>query len=217
MELSTTNEEEKSYAFGRSTVHSVSQPHQLERISISLVMDQSKAEDLAKAEDLVKGFLGFNDERGDILRSLVTEIPGLERDGEGLPILPEPIKAPEPTSPAVSIILEYGLELIAGIAFLMVLLKSLKGGRADAADSRASGTLTPAGAGGATAGPGGTRRKGTTGAADGDGDVFEEEVDMDALARAHIEELLRAEPEKVSALLSRWALSEDVYAEAGGR
>ena len=45
------------------------------------------------------------------------------------------------------------------------------------------------------------------------GDVADEEVDIDALARAHIEELLQNEPERVSALLSRWALSEDRFAE----
>lgn len=117
----------------------------------------------------------------------------------------------------MSIFLEYGLELIAGIAFLVVLLKSLKSGRAGAAGANSAGTLTPAGAGGAAAGPGGVRRKGAGGGTDADDELFEEEIDMDALARAHIEELLRAEPEKVSALLSRWALSEDVYAGAGGR
>ena len=38
-------------------------------------------------------------------------------------------------------------------------------------------------------------------------------MDLDALARAHIEELLQHEPERVSALLSRWALSEERFAE----
>lgn len=96
MELATTNEEEKAYAFGRSTIHSVSQPHQLERLSISLVVDESKSADLLKAEELVRGSLGFNDERGDTLNSVVTQIHGLQRDGEGLPVLPEPIQAHEP-------------------------------------------------------------------------------------------------------------------------
>ncbi|MDG1492178.1 MAG: hypothetical protein P8R43_09820, partial [Planctomycetota bacterium] len=41
----------------------------------------------------------------------------------------------------------------------------------------------------------------------------DEEVDLDALARARIEELLQSEPERVSALLSRWALSEERFAE----
>ena len=219
MELSTTNEEEKAYSFGRSTIHSVSQPHQLERLSISLVVDQSKSEELTKAEDLVKGFLGFNEERGDTLKSFAAEIPGLERNGEGVPVLPEPVKAPEPTSPMISILLEYGLELVAGIAFLVVLLKSLKGSRASAPRTAPDGTIIPAGSGGAAAASGGSRRRSGQGGSSGeaDGDPFEEEVDMDALARAHIEELLRAEPEKVSALLSRWALSEDVYAESGSR
>ena len=40
----------------------------------------------------------------------------------------------------------------------------------------------------------------------------EEEVDLDLLARQHVERMLEEDPEKVAALLSRWALGENFYA-----
>ena len=89
----------------------------------------------------------------------------------------------------------------------MVLLKSLKSSRSATGGARSGRHHwrdLPHGGRAATA--------------DGLGaDPFEEEVDLDALARARIEDLIREEPEKVSALLSRWALSEDVLAETGSR
>lgn len=209
-----TSDEEKNYSFSSKTTHSVSQPHQLSRLSISLVVDSSMEEKLVSAEELVKGILGFDIERGDQLQSTSTSLPGLERDTEGAPVLPEPVKAPEPTNPAISMALEHGLELMAGLAFLTVLLRSLKSART--AHRSASGAGEAASTGSSRAG--GSRSARATGGSGGGtsgSEIFDEDVDVDALARAHIEDLLREEPEKVSALLSRWALAEDAYAESG--
>lgn len=204
---STSTEEQQLNSFGSTTTHTVKQPHQLQRLSVSLVVDASIEDRKKNAEDILKGFLGFNEARGDQLFSIVNEIAGLERDAEGAPVLPAPEKAPAPTNPALTMAMEFGLELIAGLAFLVVLLKSLKSSRS------AAGGASPDGTSGATSPMGGRGA-----AAEGLGaDPFEEEVDLDALARARIEDLIREEPEKVSALLSRWALSEDVLAETGSR
>lgn len=206
---SSSTEEQQLNSFGTTTIHSVKQPHQLQRLSVSLVVDASIEDRKKNAEDILKGFLGFNETRGDQLFSIVNEIAGLERDAEGAPVLPAPEKAPAPTNPALTMAMEFGLELIAGLAFLIVLVKSLKSARS----AGATGGANPAGAPGPSSPTGGRAA-----AADGLGaDLFEEEVDLDALARARIEDLIREEPEKVSALLSRWALSEDVLAETGSR
>ena len=63
----------------------------------------------------------------------------------------------------------------------------------------------------AEAAAGAAGRDGGTGRGALGGEDPNEEVDLDALA--HIEELLQQEPERVSALLSRWALSEERFAE----
>lgn len=207
-ETASTEETETRYEFGSKTTHTIKQPNQLERLSISLAIDSSLEDRLADAEALVKAVVGFDDTRGDLIASRAFSLPGLERDGEGAPVLPEPEAAPEPASETLTMALEYGLEIAAGLAFLFVLMRALKGARpakrgAQPGEVRPDGTVVPAAAGGRSARP-------------GDPDLpFEEEVDLDALARAHIEELLKEQPEKVSALLSRWALAEDTYADSG--
>ena len=82
---------------------------------------------------------------------------------------------------------ERGVELLAALAFLFVLFKSLKNGKfkgdAEGAESDA-------------------------------GEAPEEEIDLELLARKRVEELLEKEPERVSALLSRWALGESFYSSS---
>ena len=213
MAMSETTDTEKAYAFASKTTHTVSQPQQLARISISLVVDSSLEEELPAAVNLVKSLVNFNEERGDQIEFTAAELPGLERNEEGVPVLPEPVEAPEAPSPMLEVLLKYGLELLAGLAFLMVLFKTLKAAKAaDGGGTGDSGSPGAPGSKGRTT-AGGVRVSGER-AADGSG-LMEEEIDLDALARGHIEELLKEEPEKVSALLSRWALAEDSYAEAG--
>ncbi len=201
--MATTNEKETDYTFGSTTTHKVSQPHQLERLSISLVVDSSLEAQIADAEALVKGLVGFDETRGDVIVTRSAAIPSVERDSEGVPVLPEPVEAPKPTSPMLKMALEHGLELFAGLAFLMVLMRSLKSAKASTIPSQAPpGTVA-----GRSVGVGGSDGTGTF-------DEMDETIDMDALARAHIEELLQSEPEKVSSLLSRWALAEDAFADS---
>lgn len=207
-----STEEESSYEFGSKTTHTVAQPHQLKRLSISLVVDSSIAERVTDAEALVKGAVGFDDQRGDLIVSRSSDLHGIERDSDGVPVLPEPAEAPKPTNQTLMMALEYGLEIAAGIAFLVILLRSLKSAKAEAKPRPAGGEALSE----VVVGPGGTKtvaRKRRRGSAAVDDDE-DDEIDLDALARAHIEELLQSQPEKVSALLSRWALAEDVYAES---
>jgi flagellar biosynthesis/type III secretory pathway M-ring protein FliF/YscJ len=93
-------------------------------------------------------------------------------------------------------LVEWGLELLAGAAFVFVLLRSLKKSGAKAAPDGAAGAspdteLTQA-------------ILALQNATEGDSSAEE-------LARRHVEELLQADPDRVGALLSRWALGEDYY------
>lgn len=214
--IATTSEKETAYTFGQTTTHNISQPLQLERISISLVLDASLKDQLEDAIALVKGAVGFDESRGDQIVAVATALPTLERDADGAPILPEAVETPDRANPMMQIALEHGLELVAGIAFLLVLLKSLKSAKAGVSGGSAGGKAGAAGGRVVGAG-GGAGGGGAPGASGDDFDSVDEAVDMDALARAHIEELLQSEPEKVSMLLSRWALAEDAFAQAGAK
>ena len=128
--------------------------------------------------------------RGDAVAQSVVRFPHLDRADDGTVSMPAAEPTPEPTNPLLIKALEHGLEIIAGLAFLFMLAKSLKG-------ARSSSQTAEAGAGSGMNGDGPLGR----GAAGGE--AATEEVDLDALARAHIEELLQNEPERVSALLKK--------------
>ena len=163
-----------------------------------MAVDESIEDQLEVAVAQVKNIVGFDATRGDAMAQSVVRFPHLERATDGAVTMPVQEPTPEPTSPLVFKALEHGLEILVGIAFLFMLGKSLKGARS--AGEAAEGI----GAGGGESSPGRSSAQ---------SEGANEEVDLDALARAHIEELLQSEPERVSALLSRWALSEERFAE----
>jgi flagellar biosynthesis/type III secretory pathway M-ring protein FliF/YscJ len=195
---SSVSEEEAAYAFGSKLTRRVAQQFQLARLTVNVAVDESIEDQLEVAVAQVKNIVGFDATRGDAMAQSVVRFPHLERATDGAVTMPVQEPTPEPTSPLVFKALEHGLEILVGIAFLFMLGKSLKGARS--AGEAAEGI----GAGGGESSPGrsSTQSEGAN-----------EEVDLDALARAHIEELLQSEPERVSALLSRWALSEERFAE----
>lgn len=93
--------------------------------------------------------------------------------------------AAEP-NPMVDMLTRRGIEIASAIVFLVLLLKTLKGSK------KAKATAT-----GAVA-----------------GDSEESGVDVELLARAQIDELLKSDPARVGEILSRWAREEPV---ASGR
>lgn len=212
-EVKTTNESTEQYSFGQKTTHLISQPHVLERISISLVVDKSIEAQLEQAEKLVKGWALFDLERGDMFEAQALLIPGLTRDDEGKPLLPEPEPPLAAPNPLLRQLLERGIEIAAAIAFLIVLARSLKGANQAARGIKpGSGNVTIDQEAGTA-----TIKLGTDGKPMLSDLLGDEEVDLDLLARKHVEELLSTDPEKVSALLSRWALGEQFYAGTGSR
>ena len=197
---SSVSEEEAAYAFGSKLTRSVAQQYQLARLTVNVAVDESVADQLETAVAQVKNIVGFDASRGDAVAQSVVRFPHIDRADDGTVTMPVAEPAAEPANPLIVKALEHGLEIVAGLAFLFMLAKSLKAGRT-------SSEPDEAGAAPGLNSEGGDRR-GAPGAAGSS-----EEVDLDALARAHIEELLQNEPERVSALLSRWALSEERFAE----
>ena len=116
-------------------------------------------------------------------------LASVPRDANGN-LLPEtpavPLEAP---NALLTMLLEHGVEILAAAAFLLILFHSLRRGTRPI-------VLAPAVAENESS------------------EAPDEEVDLDLLARKRIEELLREEPERVGALLSHWAMSDDLYAEA---
>ncbi|MEE8469093.1 MAG: flagellar M-ring protein FliF C-terminal domain-containing protein [Planctomycetota bacterium] len=179
--VSTTLDEEKRYAYPRKTTHLVQTRPVLERLTVSLYIDESLAAELVMAEELVKDVVGFDDTRGDHMTAVAIGLVGVA-DGIPIPAVVEP--APDPPNPLMRTLLERGVEILAAAVFLFVLLRSLKKSKVDA----------PA--------PGAGR--GVEEASPEDG----EDVDLGLLARRRVDQLIEDEPEKVGVLLSRWAADE---------
>ena len=195
--MATSDEKEEQYAFGAKTTHTISNPHDLVRMTISLVVDESLEPALKDAEELVKNWANFNQAR-DSFAGRALPLALVERDDEGAPILPEAEEAPAPANPQMEKLLEHGVEIVAALAFLMVLLRSLK-----SAKTAARRQVEVPGVGPITLDANGVPVP---------QEQEEEEIDLDLLARKHVEDLLESDPEKVSALLSRWALGETQFA-----
>lgn len=181
--VATTSETREEFLVGRRTTHTVQDTPVLERLTVTIRVDQSLSGELATIEEAAKKLVGFDEKRGDEVSVSTARFFGLERDAEGNPVTPDPEALPEPTNPTIELLLEHGIELLAAVAFLFVLLRSLKSGGKKTGESGAAATR------GVSAN--------TT-----------EEVDLDLLARRQVEELVTSDPDKVGELLSRWALDQ---------
>ena len=193
--------DEKRSVVGRETQHRVSRTPQLKRMSVSVVFDQSlPQEKVADLDDLVKAAVGFDDGR-DSYKSLQYTLADLQRDEEGNPI---PVEQPEPPAEPnqyVELLLTHGVEALAGLAFVFVLLKALKGGKSkkvikSEAEVAAEEIIASHEA----------------------QERIEEELrnaDPELLARMQVEELVRSEPERVSEVLAQWAAEDSNPVGAG--
>jgi flagellar M-ring protein FliF len=127
--VATSSEETRSSLVGKETELRRSRTPKLERLYVSLFLDASLDGDRAALEGNVKASVGFDESRGDQFSSLVTPIASLPRGPDGKPLPPEapaPVQAP---SPVVELLLTHGVEVLAALAFLLVLFKVLKGSK----------------------------------------------------------------------------------------
>ena len=185
--LAEASESETStrYIYGRTTTHTEVGAPALERIRIALAVHDAVKDRVSEAENLVKGLVPFDSER-DELHLAVIPLASITLDENGVPVLPIIEPAPAPTNRMLSMLMERGVELLAAGAFLLVLMKSLRrGGAKSVAQTKPAANLDS---------------------------LADEEVDLDLLAHKHVERMLEEDPEKVAALLSRWALGENFYA-----
>jgi len=182
----TTKSERTKTIVGKETEHLLSHLPILQRISVSLFLDESLAD---RKEDLVasvQAAVGFVEGRDTFAAPFVMPFASLDRDEEGNIVRPEPPALPEEPSAMFGLVLKHGIEVIAALGFLFVLMKALKGGdpaKEKGVDTTSSEELN--------------------------------EVELERLAIAQVEELVRSEPERVAEILSAWAL-EDIEAEKVG-
>ncbi|MFT7670490.1 MAG: flagellar biosynthesis/type III secretory pathway M-ring protein FliF/YscJ [Planctomycetota bacterium] len=179
---------------GRSTEHRLSRTPKVTRIAVSLIADESIAGKLTELEGMVKAAVGFDEMRNDYFESYTTTLASVTRDADGAPIMP---KEPEPAAPPnryLELAIKHGVEILAALAFLFVLMKSLKGVKQAAGNT-----------GGAHAS-----------AADQlDAMLEPQPIDMEMLARAQVEDLVRSDPEKVSSILASWVSGAEDGVGAG--
>ena len=192
---------EKRNAVGRKTTHTTNRTPKFQRMSVSLMIDESKADQLDNISSLIKAAVGY-DESTDKFESKSMPLPSLERDEEGNVVAPAPVEPAEPPNAYLELGLKYGVEILAAVGFLVVLLKSLKGG-----SGAASGAESSERTGGGSSASRSPIVPGTITESNPAG-ITEEEIaniDPSQLARTQVEDLVRNHPEKVSEILAYWA------------
>lgn len=210
----TRKDQDVQYSIGTRTTHTIQNKPVLVKLHVGLVLDSSKEELLVAAGEWVKTIVGYDAERGDIFSGSSLSIYGIERDEEGNPIPaapPEPMEAPDRF---LDMILQHAVEGIAALVFLIVLLRTLKGSQnAPAGKGKSKGKASGRTGGGAgSAGQIGRPGGGLHTYENEDGEPIE--IVPEVLARRQVEELIEIDPERVSSLLSRWAMGDEYYAES---
>ncbi|MAE28303.1 MAG: hypothetical protein CMJ87_04860 [Planctomycetes bacterium] len=178
-DVATTDERRKTTAVGRTTESTVNLAPRLSRLTVTLFLEDSVSAHASELEASVKSCVGFDEARGDVFSATMLPFATLERDESGAP-LTAPVTPPaETVNPMFELALERGVEIVAALAFIFVLLRSLK--------SSSKKSVVPVGS----------------------APIDEQEdLDRELLARAQVEDLLRTDPQRVSDVLSRWAAEE---------
>jgi len=193
--MTETKDEKTIYETGRSTTQTVTTAPRLARLSVSLVIDESLQDKRADIVEVVKAAVGFDPARDDVIGVSTStfvvaadETSGEEAEAEG--------SAGSDPNPALELLLTRGVEIVAALAFVVMLLLALRGGKKPKARG-ATGEAGPgvSGTGGRAVGAGGL-------------EIPDEEIDPVLLARTQIEEIVRTDPRRVGEILSRWASDE---------
>jgi len=106
----------------------------LERLSVSLMLDETLKENQAQLEQVVQAAVGFNAERGDVFQSMPIafykeEVPeGAEAAGE----------AEGGSSPMLENVLGKATEIAAALAFMVLLFRSVKSSKQETAAAEAA-------------------------------------------------------------------------------
>ena len=183
--VSKTKDNKTTYETSRSRTQTVRTVPRLERLYVSLVLDESLAARKAEIQKIVEAAVGFDSERQDVIGVTTTAFVAQDVAG-GEPSAQDATPGAtqledEGPSAMTQVLIERGVEIAAAVAFLALLFTSLRGSRKSTVNGDAAETSATAGSGSA-----------------------EPSIDPEALARAQIEELVRTDPRKVGEILSRW-------------
>jgi flagellar M-ring protein FliF len=176
--LATSKDEKKTFETSKSRTQTVRSVPRLERLSVALVVDETLAAKKDEIQRIVEAAVGFDRTRQDVIGVTTTSFVRVPRPaGETAP-------AAEAPGETTKLWLERGVEIACALAFLFLLVTSLRGSRSTAARAVAA---NPAAAVLASAPP-----------------PTDAEIDPELLARAQIEELVKSDPRRVGEILSRW-------------
>lgn len=129
----TTSESTKSTIVGRGSELRRSHAPRLQRLSLSLFLDESLKPRLAEVESAVKSAVGFDTARGDSFAAMTAPFAGIARDGEGK-LVPPVETAVEPPSRLMEMLLQRGVEITVAGALLFLLFRALRTGKRPTVD-----------------------------------------------------------------------------------
>ncbi len=190
------------YDTGVATEHLLQVGPRLQRLHVSVLVDDKLQEEIGAEHfsellNVVKTAVGYDVERGDRFEIGQAPFASLqpELDENGKPVVPEGVSSGP--SRTVELLLERGVEILAALAFLVVLLRTLRSEKKQA-ESRLAGS------------------KGRTPSAGGAGGIGDEEqadlepaaLHPEALLLRQVDDLVKNDPERVGKILSRWAREE---------
>lgn len=179
-QVAKTDQSKKEYFVPRITSRTVNTTPTLQRLSVSLFIDESLGDKRAELEESVKAAVGFDETRKDAFKSMVSPFAALELEGEEAGIEGEAVEeGPSEVNPMLELLLKRGVEIVSALAFLFILIKSLKSAPPTAAEPQAFESDQP-----------------------------ESEDMLELLAQAQIDELVKSDPARVGQILSNWAGEE---------
>jgi flagellar biosynthesis/type III secretory pathway M-ring protein FliF/YscJ len=181
--VSKTKDNKTTYEASRSRTQTVRTVPRLERLYVSLVLDESLAARKTEIQKIVEAAVGFDAERQDVIGVTTTafvapDVATGEPAGQGTTPGTAPVEDEGPSA-MTQLLIERGVEIAAAVAFLALLFTSLRGSRKASAEAASAGTATGSSS-------------------------SEPSIDPEVLARAQIDELVRTDPRKVGEILSRW-------------
>ena len=184
----------REYAADRTTTQTVRLAPVLQRLTVSLFVDESvPAGQSAQLEESVKTAVGFDPARGDLFSTgtytFAAEAGAEPEEGDG--------GAEESGGGMLETLLERGVEILSAVAFLYLVLRTLKSAR------RA-----------------GRQEEQPAGEAPSEGppeEEAEEELPVDPVVqlRSDVGELARSDPERVAEVLTAWLQEERSPVGAG--
>lgn len=178
----TESDEKAVFDASRTRSQTVTTAPRLARLSVSLMIDESLSAKRDEIVEIVKAAVGFDPDRKDFIGVSTTLFASEELvlDDSGNPV-PATGEAPaEESGGTMEVLMTRGVEIVAALGFVVMLLLSLKAPKSAPAP-------------------------GTTQNADGEAVPGLDEPDPSLLARAQIEELVKSDPRRVGEILSAWA------------